>query len=66
MAAIRVQLMKYIVHLLGGTAWPAAWRAGRIDCSMPNDVSHVGSHSGRLSTAASAAAVAAAKMTLAN
>jgi hypothetical protein len=66
MAAIRVQLMKNIVHLLSGTARPAAWRARRIDHSLSNAVSHVGSHSGRLSTAASAAVAAAAKMTLAN
>jgi hypothetical protein len=60
MAAIRVQLVKYIVHLLDGTGWAAAWGARRVDHSMPAVVSHVGGHIGRLSAAVSAAAEIAA------
>jgi hypothetical protein len=65
MAVIRVQLVKYIVHLLGGTVWPATGGAGRRDCSMSGDVSRVGSHSGHLPAARIAIAVTAEKMTMA-
>jgi len=66
MAAIRVQLVKYIVHLLDGTVWPAARGAWRIDQSMSGGVSHASCHSGRLPAARSATAVTAAKVTMAS
>jgi hypothetical protein len=65
MAAIRVQLVKYIVHLRDGTAWGAAGGARRIGSSMSGDVSRVGSHSGRLPAVRSVIAVTAAKMMMA-
>jgi hypothetical protein len=46
MAAIRVQLVKYLIHLPDGTVWSAARGARRIDHSMAGDASHVCGHSG--------------------
>jgi hypothetical protein len=59
MAVIRVQLVKYIVHFLGGAVWPATGGAGRRDCSMAGDVSRAGGHSGHLPAARIAIAVTA-------
>ena len=64
MAAIRVQLVKYIVHLPDETVWPAYRAARRVDHAMSGDVSQASSHSGRLPAARSATAVTAAKMAM--
>ena len=66
MAAIRVQLVKYIVHLPDETVWPAYRAARRVDHAMSGDVSQASSHSGRLPAARSATAVTAAKMAMAS
>jgi len=62
---MRVQLVKYILHLLAGTGCVA--RDGRRPAyAMSGDVRPVGSHSGRLASARSATAVTAAKMMMAS